>query len=114
MSREVIYSPGYGAGWWTWYSGPISFEDFCCHPILVKAVQDGKFSEMREHKDIIQVPEFKEWYSLMQSKYQLDENHDIYAAGLFNAIVKTVSGRIRIEEYDGSEFIEYEHEAEFY
>lgn len=102
-TREVIYSPGYGAGWWTWYSGPISFDDFCCHPIMVEAVKNGEFKNEKETES---TESFKGWKAEMMDKYAISANEwRVYIGGLDQAVVGTFSGKVKINEYDGYESI---------
>lgn len=122
MTRKIIYSPDYGAGWWTWYHGPISFDDFCCHSVLVKAVKEGIIQEKArecyydKHKlEDIFLP-YNIWKEQMKVKYEIkEEDWCVYTYGLRDAVIEEVDDdvRVKIEEYDGKESIRYSYE-EYY
>lgn len=78
----VLYSPGYGAGWWTWnrqYTGLLFDAD------IVLAVLD---------KDFDRIP----W--LVNNRYP-----DAYLGGMEDLVVRwvPVGAKFEILEYDGSE-----------
>lgn len=79
----VIVSPGYGAGWSTWHSDP---ESAMFDPKVVEWIENGKQG----------IPDIG----------------DAFPGGLPEAQIVWISEgtNFRIEEYDGSEWIEYETE----
>jgi len=79
----VLYSPGYGAGWSTWGSGENSLFD----PLIVEWVENGKIGEIPTKN----LP--KRFYLGGADQLEIEW---IPVGTLF-----------RIEEYDGSESIEY-------
>jgi hypothetical protein len=80
----VLYSPGFGAGWSTWNNNDLAFD-----ADLVKAFVDGG------KEAVIKVAD---------EKYP-----DIYKGGLDDIEIEWVpqGTAFRINEYDGSESIEY-------
>lgn len=83
----VLYSPGYGAGWYSWNP---DYEQLLFHPKLVQLVEQNKKNEITE--ELIE--------DLMGNKY-------IYIGGLRDLTIKWLNeGTIfRIDEYDGHESI---------
>jgi hypothetical protein len=87
----VLYSPGFGAGWYTWNR---EHPELVFDPAIVHMVTAGKFDELE---------------TFMTLKYP-----DVYLGGMKDLEVMWVKqGRIfRIAEYDGNESIEYKDEDE--
>ena len=83
----VLYSPGFGAGWFTWNSG---HQELIFDPQLVDMVEKGKRDEITE-----------EW---------IEENlglNDVFVGGASDLEIKwlPVGTNFGINEYDGSESI---------
>jgi len=82
----VLYSPGFGAGWFTWN---MEDEQILFHPKIVAMVESGRRNELT-----------KEWVL---------ENLgiDIYTGGAENLQITWLreGQAFRIEEYDGSESV---------
>lgn len=82
----VIYSPGYGAGWYTWNTQlpEILFDPDIVAAVLAKDLQKAT--------------------RIAEQKYP-----DIYTGGLDQAVVIWIAEGVpfRITEYDGSESVEY-------
>ncbi len=83
----VLISPGFGAGWSTWNS---EYPEMLFDPGMVDLVINGNQEQMRAYAEL-------KW-------------PDAYLGGLNNLEVEWVEqGRlIKINEYDGSESIEYQ------
>ena len=82
----VLYSPGYGAGWYTWnYKHPEILFD----PAIVKLVEKKKWDELATY---------------MALKYP-----DIYTGGMKDLEIEWIpeGALFKVTEYDGSESIEY-------
>jgi len=82
----VLYSPGFGAGWYSWnYECPEILFD----PAIVKLVEEKKFNELATYVTL---------------KYP-----DIYTGGMKDLEVEwmPVGTEFKINEYDGAESIEY-------
>lgn len=88
--REVVVSPGYGAGFCTWM-GVKNAYDLVEHPETVRAVNDGWPFDM--------------WLARMIELGLVDGDDYIYSGGWQDCVVVTVYGPYRIEEYDGNEYI---------
>jgi len=83
----VLYSPGFGAGWYTWnYATPECLFD----PDIVELVRAGRNSDEIE--------------DLAQTKWNQDPDY-FYPGGADNLRIEWLQEgtRFRIEEYDGSE-----------
>lgn len=82
----VLYSPGFGAGWYTWnYEVPEILFD----PAIVKFVENKKWAELDTYVTL---------------KYP-----EIYKGGMSDLEVEWIpEGTLfKVNEYDGSESIEY-------
>lgn len=81
----VLYSPGFGAGWYTWNQ---TVPQIIFDPAMVKLVEQEKFDELATYVTL---------------KYP-----DIYTGGMKDLKVAWIpEGELfRIEDYDGSESIE--------
>lgn len=82
----VLYSPGFGAGWFTWNNHP----ELVFHPKIVKMVEDGNQSNIDE-----------DW---MLQELGLS---DIYCGGADDLRIAWLpqGTAFTIEEYDGAESI---------
>ncbi len=83
----VLYSPGYGSGWYTWN---LDCPELLFHPALVKMVQEGRQSELNTEKvaELIGNPDFSS-----------------YCGGARDLRIMWLNEgtRFRVDEYDGSE-----------
>ena len=85
----VLYSPGFGAGWYTWnYEHPEILFD----PAIVKLVEKEKWDELATYVEL---------------KYP-----EIYKGGLMDLEVAWVpiGTEFKINEYDGAESVELKDE----
>jgi hypothetical protein len=82
----VLYSPGYGAGWYSWHG----ILDAIFHPKLVELVENGRRSEITQ-----------EWIT-----ENLNLEH-IYTGGAIGLEIAWIpeGTRFQITEYDGSESV---------
>lgn len=80
----VLYSPGYGAGWYTWHHK----EELLFDPNIVQMVLEDRRDDIEDY---------------VMGLYQ-DED-DPYMGGAYDLTVGWVplGGKFRIDEYDGSE-----------
>jgi hypothetical protein len=91
----VLYSPGYGAGWYTWNS---KYPTLIFHPLIVEMVENGKELEITT-----------EW---------IEKNINISGIspwGVEGLEIKwlPVGTRFIIKEYDGSESIQLLDDIDF-
>jgi hypothetical protein len=86
----VLYSPGFGAGWYTWNQ---EYPELIFSPAIVKLVAEEKFDELQTYIEL---------------KYP-----EIYKGGLMDLEIEwiPVGTEFRISEYDGAESIELKDEA---
>lgn len=84
----VLYSPGFGAGWYTWHT----IEELVYDPSIVEWVEKQELDMIRVYLDL---------------KYPEE-----YISGLEDLVVAWVpeGERFRIEEYDGAESLVLESE----
>ena len=98
----VLYSPDYGAGWYTWNTEhPAILYD----PTLVKWVMDGK--------PYGQKPSGVEWVRLVTT---LEEKYPgCYLGGLRDLQIRwvPVGTRFYVDEYDGNETVVLEKDVEW-
>jgi hypothetical protein len=85
----VLYSPGFGAGWYTWN---LQHPEIVFDPAIVKMVIEERFDELE---------------TFVTLKYE-----EIYTGGLMDLeVIWVPEGRLfRIQDYDGNESIEYKDE----
>lgn len=85
----VLYSPGYGAGWFSWHNNI----DLVYDPRIVHYVETGE-------KELI--------ISYVEEMYP-----DTYCGGVEDLEIEWMpeGTRFRINEYDGNESIEYEQDV---
>ena len=83
----VLYSPGFGAGWYTWGAGSEYGESVIYDPMLVKYVEEGNYDAL---------------VSYAAMRYP-----DAYHGGLGSLTIAWIpEGTLfQIDEYDGSESI---------
>ena len=88
----VLYSPGYGAGWYTWNT---EYPEILFDPGIVELVEQKKFEELQVY---------------VKLKYP-----DIYTGGLEDLQVEWVpkGTAFRIDDYDGNESIEFRDSMEW-
>jgi hypothetical protein len=89
----VLYSPGYGSGWYTWNQ---EFPELIFSPAIVKLVADEKFEELETY---------------MELKYP-----EVFKGGMMDLEIEwiPVGTEFRIHEYDGSESIELKEELNWF
>jgi len=89
----VLYSPGFGAGWYSWNR---QYPELVFDPAIVNLVIAKKFEELE---------------TFMILKYP-----DVYLGGMKDLEVEwvKVDRMFRIAEYDGNESIEYKDEDEMW
>ena len=85
----VLYSPGFGSGWYTWNQ---EFPELIFSPAIVKLVEQEKFDELETY---------------MELKYP-----EVFKGGMMDLEIEwiPVGTEFRIHEYDGSESIEIKDE----
>lgn len=84
----VLYSPGFGAGWYTWGAGSEYGDSVLFDPILVKYVEEGNKGAL--------------------ASYAAMRYPNAYTGGLDDLVIAwvPVGTLFQIEEYDGSESIQ--------
>jgi hypothetical protein len=97
--RKILYSPRYGAGWTTWNGGEAAKYMLTYQPII-DALERGE--KLDKDSPVV----------LQLEQECLDKfGQDICVLGADKLQVATVSGRVRIHEYDGNE--SYEEEGDY-
>ena len=97
MSRKILYSPGFGAGWTTWASGD---------EMILFMLEYQPFIEALEREETLNEkhPAWKQFEKECQEKF----GEVPYMGGVDQLCVAEVEGRVRINEYDGNESVEEE------
>lgn len=116
MTRKILYSPNYGAGWVTWQTDPrVKALMLTYQPIIDYLEAGGTFSS-KECEPVWNDDEVctKNLHPLLRQLFnecrdRFDETP--YLGGATDLRVVTVAGRVRLHEYDG--FESYEEEGEF-
>ena len=85
----VLYSPSFGAGWYTWNA---TMPELIFEPAIAKLVDEEKFDELQTYVEL---------------KYP-----EIYKGGLMDLEIQwvPVGTEFRINEYDGAESVELKDE----
>jgi len=117
MSRKILYSPNFGAGWTTWNTGlPIEAQRYMLtYQPIIEAVERGESIEPDGHWSVENGGE--QSFSrgggihplLEQLGREMHEKFGVTSACFLGADglrVAEVDGEVRINEYDGSESIE--------
>lgn len=88
----VLYSPGFGAGWYTWNQ---ELPEILFDPAIVQFVLDEKFDELQTYVEL---------------KYP-----EIYKGGMMDLEVQwiTEGTLFKVVEYDGAESIEYKEDDDW-
>lgn len=91
----VLYSPGYGAGWYSWNS---DHPEIVFHPKLVELVEQDRLDEITEE--------------FMKEHFNIDY---IYCGGADDLEIKWIEQGVAftIDEYDGFESIQYIDKIEY-
>ena len=90
MTKKILYSPGYGAGWSTWVADKkIRLKMLTYKPLIEAIEMYGNSSE--------------QWGRAI-GQFEKDFP-DVYMGGARSLRVAIVSGPFRVVEYDGSESI---------
>lgn len=121
--REILYSPGFGAGWTTWNDGE-HHEFLATYQPIIDYVKggggfpyDGGLYEMRTPIDEPLAvredahPLLKQL--LVDAEAKFGEGTYLCTLGARGLKVATVAGRYRIDEHDGNESIVEESEEEW-
>jgi len=90
----VLYSPGYGAGWYSWHGE----EKLLYDPVIVGMIESHKY--------------YTEIVEYCQERY--GDQHYFKGAEDLRIEWVDVGREFRITEYDGSESIEYKDELEWH
>lgn len=99
MKRKILYSPGFGAGWTSWCNN----EDVKTFALTYQPIIDAL---ERKEKLTEGHPVLVQFQKDLEEKFGPDTY--FYTGGSQQLRVMKVEGRVRIEEYDGSESVEEE------
>lgn len=103
MTRKILYSPGYGAGWVSWNSSPVEMASYLLtYQPIIDFIEKGGDTSQGTFSDILDE-------LIAYCKETWDQN--VYPGGACKLRVAEVSGRVKIDEYDGYE--SYTEEGNF-
>ncbi len=94
MTRKILYSPGWGAGWTTWEPDPRVKALMLTYAPIVEALERG--DKVTEQHPAVQ--------QLLADVAAIGANAP-YLGGLRDLTFREVSGPVRITEHDGNESI---------
>ena len=108
MTRKILYSPGWGAGWVSWNDGKAAEIMLTYQPIIDFIEAGNSFTDKDFRGMYASNGKSKTHPILVQMVNEIREatgNPDEYVCilGADDLRVATVSGRVRIDEYDGNE-----------
>jgi len=114
-TRKILYSPKFGAGWTTWNSSSKELEKYLLtyQPIIDFLEGGGVFSHTQTRVDYTEKnkPIYKGVHPILKKLHQeclKKFSALIYMGGAEGLAVMEVTGRVHIDEYDGSESVEVE------
>lgn len=107
--RKVLYSPGFGAGWVTWYSGPKEQKLFMLEykPFVEYLEKGNKFPDVWRKEDEDSHPLIVQFKKDWDETFPECKEDYPFFGGLKNLRVAEFKDGtvVRLEEYDGSESI---------
>lgn len=106
MSRKILVSPNYGAGWASWNTYPAGLGKFVAeYQPVIDYLEAGKsFERCRDNDDYIAKYDVLSQLTL-DAKEKFGEEAHLYFGGAHQLKVVEIpdGSRYRIDEYDGSE-----------
>jgi hypothetical protein len=114
--RDILYSPGYGAGWSSWCSGPRDMKLFMLtyQPIIAFIKGGGKFSDAECDNTERGLPNLHPLLRQFSDECVSRWGDSPYLGGARDLEVEAVTGDFRIHEYDGNESIVLSGEDEWF
>jgi hypothetical protein len=106
--RDILYSPGFGAGWTTWHYGSQEAKRFMLtyEPFVAALKRGEKLTEPPhdwQEKNLPLDTVVAQFVDDFKAKFP---NESLpYMGGLRDLETMTVHGEVKIEEYDGSESV---------
>lgn len=114
MTRKILYSPGYGAGWTSWEDHPEIVDLMLTYKPIIDFIEAGNCF-LGDECDVQWLsekePDFSSLHPILRALAEICHKRFgmvPYFGGAHQLKVATVEGRVRINEYDGSESIEEE------
>jgi hypothetical protein len=95
MTRKILYSPGFGAGWITWNDDELAYKLLTYQPIIDFLENGGNSEDLKKDHPIIKCLE-KECKEDFGTDY-------VCVLGADSLRIAEVNGEVKIEEYDGYE-----------
>lgn len=112
--KKILYSPGYGAGWSTWNSGPSAKFMMTYKPIIEYLEKGGKFSREDCRGEGTNNGPTHPLLKRLQKECKENFGVDyVCVLGADDLRVGQVSGPFRIKEYDGFESIEHRDDVDW-
>lgn len=90
--RKLLYSPGYGAGWYSWNKGPMGSFMLTYQPII-------------EHLESVGLPVPQALLDQLTQDCKEKFGETPYLGGACELAVWTGVGQVKIGEYDGYESV---------
>lgn len=106
--RKILVSPGFGAGWSSWADNREIAKFMLEYQPLIEFLENGGVIEdSYDNRDLVKNnPILAKFAEECQEKF----GEVPYLGGARDLRVREVGGRVRINEYDGSESVEEEGE----
>lgn len=98
MTKKILISPGFGAGWSTWTSGDEAKFGLTYQPLIDFLERGGKITSKDENCPIL-----KQFMDDFRAKF--GPKAHFYLGGAKDLVVREVDGPFFVDEYDGSESI---------
>jgi hypothetical protein len=104
--RKILVSPGFGAGWSSWCYGPKEAAQFVAeYQPIIEFLENGGTNKDKEFQRLVE-----ELETIVDKKFGVN----FYTGGSRDLVVKEVDGPYMIEEYDGSESVLEQENADLW
>jgi hypothetical protein len=106
--KDILYSPGYGAGWTTWFHGSRAAKQFMLtyEPFVAALKRGEKIPEPPYNWEAKNLPlDTLIAQFIDEFKAKFPEEDTPYMGGLRDLRTIAVQGEVKIEEYDGFESV---------
>ena len=112
MSRKILYSPGFGAGWVSWEGNPEIQKFMLTYQPIIDFLEGGGNFKLAETDNANAEEKLHPILAQFARECQEKFGSVPYLGGARDLMVATVDGDIKIDEYDGSESIVYRYDTE--
>lgn len=112
---KILISPGFGAGWSTWAGDEVANYVLTYRPIIEAIERGEKIDEDGPYIKQLQKDLDRDLAHLIDPNEKNEEDRHVYfyPGGARDLTVREVQGAFKINEYDGSESIQYRDDTDW-